>query len=191
VDKLSVQLEEEFRADLPRTVGAQDPRVNIVTNADTMSGGPDGAAAEAKVFRRDLPVSVLVARLFTGRRHQIRRHLQHAALNILGDTSYGKGRINNAMREQHGLPRMLLHAWRLSFRHPCTGEILMFQDEVPQDMMAFLSALPGAPSQHDWLQLLSAVRARLSTPFCHPAVFSSLLPFCYLPTSAGLNSYDS
>ena len=112
IANFTVPLEEEFRQDLPRTVGAADSRVSapVVAGNDLDASTQGGSAGgEKAMFRRDLAVSLLVARIFTGRRHQIRRHLQHEALNILGDTSYGKGRINNAMREQHGLPRLMLH----------------------------------------------------------------------------------
>ena len=50
------------------------------------------------------------ARLRTGRRHQIRRHLAHLAHQVLGDTKYGKGGLNRLFRERYGLHRLFLHA---------------------------------------------------------------------------------
>lgn len=57
----------------------------------------------------------------TGRFRQIRRHLKHAFHHLIGDTSHGDGRHNRHFRMQ-GVHRMLLHAVRLSFPHPVTGE---------------------------------------------------------------------
>lgn len=57
----------------------------------------------------------------TGRFRQIRRHLKHAFHHLIGDTSHGDGRHNRHFR-MHGVHRMLLHAVRLSFSHPSTGE---------------------------------------------------------------------
>lgn len=57
----------------------------------------------------------------TGRFRQIRRHLKHAFHHLIGDTSHGDGRHNRHFRMQ-GVHRMLLHAVRLSFPHPATGD---------------------------------------------------------------------
>lgn len=57
----------------------------------------------------------------TGRFRQIRRHLKHVSHHLIGDTSHGDGRHNRHFRMQ-GVHRMLLHARRLAFAHPATGE---------------------------------------------------------------------
>ncbi|WAC62596.1 pseudouridine synthase [Pseudoxanthomonas sp. SL93] len=57
----------------------------------------------------------------TGRFRQIRRNLKHAFHHLIGDTSHGEGRHNRQFR-MRGVHRMLLHASRLSFLHPATGE---------------------------------------------------------------------
>jgi tRNA pseudouridine65 synthase len=59
----------------------------------------------------------------TGRFRQIRRHLKHISHHLIGDTSHGDGRHNRYFRMQ-GVHRMLLHAHRLDFKHPHTGEAL-------------------------------------------------------------------
>mmetsp|Transcript_25346 Transcript_25346/g.83844 ORF Transcript_25346/g.83844 Transcript_25346/m.83844 type:complete len:383 (-) Transcript_25346:3774-4922(-) len=104
-------------------------------------------SGEEKRFTRNVTVSILKATLYTGRRHQIRRHLQDLQLNILGDTSYGKGRINTAFREQYGLPRLCLHAWRLSLLHPVKNQEVIVEEPIPQDLRLFLHNLPSAPKQ--------------------------------------------
>lgn len=58
----------------------------------------------------------------TGRFRQIRRHLKHIHHHLIGDTSHGDGRHNRVFRQHLAIHRMLLHAWRLSFPHPVTGE---------------------------------------------------------------------
>jgi tRNA pseudouridine65 synthase len=111
-------------------------------------GAPEGPGAPkaGDPFTRALDVSIVAAVLHTGRHHQIRRHLQSQAHHLLGDTSYGKGRINAALRDAYGLPRLCLHAARLSLPHPFSGETLAFHQPLPADLAAFLAALPGAPA---------------------------------------------
>ena len=66
----------------------------------------------------------------TGRFRQIRRHLKHASHHLVGDTSHGDGRHNRSFR-MLGIHRMLLHAQRLAFPHPVSGERLSV--EAPPD----------------------------------------------------------
>lgn len=54
--------------------------------------------------------SLVVVVLFTGRKHQARRHCKHVTHPIIGDATHGKGSLNRAYREQHGVGRMALHA---------------------------------------------------------------------------------
>ena len=65
--------------------------------------------------------AVLRAQPQTGRFRQIRRHLKHLSHHLIGDTSHGDGRHNRAFRMM-GIHRMLLHAERLRFIHPHSGE---------------------------------------------------------------------
>lgn len=72
----------------------------------------------------DFPTSryaLLRAQPQTGRFRQIRRHLKHLSHHLIGDTSHGDGRHNRAFRMM-GIHRMLLHAERLRFLHPHSGE---------------------------------------------------------------------
>ncbi len=87
--------------------------------------------------------SLLRLSITTGRHHQIRRHLAHAAHHLLGDTKYGKGRINARFRVEFGLPRMALHAWHLELAHPMTGDLLHIEAPVADDLRAFFERLPG------------------------------------------------
>ncbi|RDZ26769.1 pseudouridine synthase [Lysobacter silvisoli] len=65
--------------------------------------------------------ALLLAQPETGRFRQIRRHLKHLSHHLIGDTSHGDGRHNRAFRMM-GIHRMLLHAQRLAFLHPVSGE---------------------------------------------------------------------
>jgi tRNA pseudouridine65 synthase len=66
--------------------------------------------------------SLLEVKPRTGRRHQIRRHLKHIFHPVIGDTTYGDGRHNRLFRDELGCSRLLLHAVKLSFIHPCSRE---------------------------------------------------------------------
>ncbi len=82
--------------------------------------------------------SLLRARIETGRRHQIRRHLQHLAHQVIGDSTYGKGRINKWHREHFGLPRMFLHAEKLCVVHPISGEHCDWHAPLAKDLREYL-----------------------------------------------------
>lgn len=74
----------------------------------------------------------------TGRYHQIRRHLKHAAHPIVGDVKYGKGEHNRVFRQHYGVHRLLLHARGLSFLDPVDQRQISV--EAPFDA-AFAKAL--------------------------------------------------
>jgi 23S rRNA pseudouridine1911/1915/1917 synthase len=79
-------------------------------------------------------------RLETGRTHQIRLHALEVGHPVLGDRRYGAA-------PPAGLappPRLALHATRLGFRHPRTGEALTFDSPWPPDLAAWLEGLRGA-----------------------------------------------
>ncbi len=81
----------------------------------------------------------LELRIETGRTHQIRVHLRHLGHPVLGDPVYGSVR-----RDRQLLPdvaRQLLHAWRLSLRHPRTGATLDFEAPLPADYRQAIEAL--------------------------------------------------
>lgn len=83
----------------------------------------------------------------TGRTHQIRVHLTDMGYPLVGDRVYGgagriKGVEDAAMRARmKELDRQALHAWRLSFTHPVTGEALSFSSPLPGDIASLCSFL--------------------------------------------------
>jgi len=58
----------------------------------------------------------------TGRKHQIRRHMKHVFHPIVGDTTHGDGKHNQFFRQQFDIHRLLLHAQKVSFVHPYSGQ---------------------------------------------------------------------
>jgi 23S rRNA pseudouridine1911/1915/1917 synthase len=79
-----------------------------------------------------LPADTLVrAILETGRTHQIRVHFAAISHPVAGDREYGG-------RTRHGLTRQFLHATRLGFNHPATGEEMTFESDLPKDLATAL-----------------------------------------------------
>jgi 23S rRNA pseudouridine1911/1915/1917 synthase len=79
----------------------------------------------------------LEARLETGRTHQIRAHFAAIGHPLAGDVTYGG-------ESKYELERQFLHAHRLAFDHPQTGERLSFSSELPPDLAAALALARGA-----------------------------------------------
>jgi 23S rRNA pseudouridine1911/1915/1917 synthase len=84
--------------------------------------------------------SLLEVKIETGRTHQIRVHLAHLGHPVLGDTVYG-GKRANLSKPWPQAPRIMLHAFRLSIRHPCNGSRLELEAAPPLDMIHFQSQL--------------------------------------------------
>ncbi|HSN89526.1 MAG TPA: RluA family pseudouridine synthase, partial [Thermoanaerobaculia bacterium] len=85
--------------------------------------------------------------LATGRTHQIRVHMKHAGHPLVGDPVYGEARwkglprpVQAALRD---FSRPALHAWRLRFPHPATGESLAFEAPVPEDLRELWERVTG------------------------------------------------
>ncbi|NBI48511.1 MULTISPECIES: RluA family pseudouridine synthase [Burkholderia] len=86
----------------------------------------------------------LEAELKTGRTHQIRVHLAHLGLPIVGDAKYGDFALNKALARANARPslkRMFLHAYRLKLAHPLSGETLQFDAPLPDECRRFLDQL--------------------------------------------------
>lgn len=98
---------------------------------------PDGRPARTHYEVRGVVAdgSVLVCRLETGRTHQIRVHLASIGHPVVGDPAYGTPR--GTMRAS----RPMLHAIRLAFDHPVTGERLEFRSPIPDDLRALCGSV--------------------------------------------------
>ena len=77
--------------------------------------------------------SLLEVTIKTGRTHQIRVHLAGAGHALAGDDKYGDFELNRRLAK-HGLERMFLHAWRLQFNHPASGERMEIRAELPPEL---------------------------------------------------------
>ena len=93
------------------------------------------AFTKARKLKDNGEFSLLEVELLTGRTHQIRVHLAHAGHPIVGDDKYGDFALNRELKE-----RLLLHAARLAFRHPVSGESMKLESPLPADMKAFVES---------------------------------------------------
>ncbi|NJK89355.1 MAG: pseudouridylate synthase [Myxococcales bacterium] len=139
-------LSEQFRASIPRKrylawVRSRPPEYGILDHPVPRSkDGPRVPARSSfcRLVHHDR-ASVVEVCPWTGRYHQIRRHLKHLSAPILGDVTYGDGRANRRAREEFGLFRLALHAFELAFRHPSTGAQISVTCPLPEDLASSLA----------------------------------------------------
>ena len=126
----------ELRASLHKYVDAKGERRVAVHES--------GVAAVTRVRRLKASdeYSFLQVTLLTGRTHQIRVHLAHAGHPIVGDDKYGDFELNHRLAKE-GVRRLFLHASRLSFVHPTTGEELQLASKLPGEMKRFVDTKLG------------------------------------------------
>jgi len=116
---------------IDRPIG-RDPR-RRTRQAVVQVGGKE-AITHFRTVERVGRLTLVEARLETGRTHQVRVHLEAAGHPVVGDPLYGQGRA------AHGLDRQFLHAYRLGLPHPATGEELSFESPLPDDLQLALAA---------------------------------------------------
>jgi 23S rRNA pseudouridine1911/1915/1917 synthase len=134
------------------------------------SEGGQSALTAFKCLSRHGDYSLVECHPHTGRQHQIRLHLDHVGHPIVGDKLYGlpesealrfyeRMRLSPEAESQLLLPRHALHAHRIFFDHPISGERLEFVSELPQDLRDFLEinsrrrpAFPAESSAHQSLR---------------------------------------
>jgi 23S rRNA pseudouridine1911/1915/1917 synthase len=75
--------------------------------------------------------ALVLCHLHTGRTHQIRVHMHHIGTPILGDPIYGK-------KHELPTPRLMLHAWQLTFNHPVSGKKLHLTAPPPEEFKPWL-----------------------------------------------------
>jgi 23S rRNA pseudouridine1911/1915/1917 synthase len=109
----------------------RDRRVRTRMSTDT--DDPRDAVTHFEIVEALPDASILRVRLETGRTHQIRAHLLAIGHPVLGDPEYG--------RPAAGLRRQFLHARRLAFTHPVTGEPIDLESPLPDDLQAALARL--------------------------------------------------
>ncbi|MBQ3119177.1 MAG: RluA family pseudouridine synthase [Clostridia bacterium] len=126
--------EDEFTVDKP--IG-RDPK----DRKKMQAGVRDGRNAVTHFFveKRFCGYTLLKCILETGRTHQIRVHLKSVGKAIVGDPVYGLK--NDKLAEQNKIQGQLLHAKKLGFLHPSTGEYVEFNSELPDYFLSVLHKL--------------------------------------------------
>lgn len=101
------------------------------------------AMTRYQVLERFPGLTLVLVMPHTGRTHQIRVHLSHIGHPILGDPIYGgrRGSISMETRKDLGAKRQMLHALRLDFNHPGSGERLGLKAPLPSDFRMILEAI--------------------------------------------------
>jgi 23S rRNA pseudouridine1911/1915/1917 synthase len=140
--------EDAFRVEAPLAL-TQASQVRVRMHVH--EGGAASATRFLVLARRRAPDGAAVALLAcfpeTGRQHQIRAHLHHAGLPLVGDKIYGhdeaifdrftKRAMTDGDRARLRLPRQALHAWRLALPHPVSGDRVAFEAPLADDLQAF------------------------------------------------------
>lgn len=125
--------------EITRPVG-RDPVRRVRMKAGGIA--PRESLTRYRVVKRFPHFTLLEAMPLTGRTHQIRVHLASIGHPVVGDTLYGApGKLRLAGREAPTLDRTFLHASRLEFHRPRSGELSVFNSPLPAQLERFLSHL--------------------------------------------------
>jgi 23S rRNA pseudouridine1911/1915/1917 synthase len=143
--------EDRFEVSAPLALtGASLVRVRMHVHAT----GAASATTFEVLGRRAAPdgsrLALVACRPATGRQHQIRAHLHHAGLPLVGDKIYGhdeaifdrftRREMTEGDRARLRLDRQALHAWRLELPHPVGGERRAFEAPLPADLAGLWDA---------------------------------------------------
>ena len=136
--------------DIPIGRSKKDRRRMAAVSEDC--GGRSSVSLVRGLARDNRDLILLEVRPRTGRTHQIRVHLAEEHSPIIGDACYGWEHLN---RRYAGLAtRPMLHAFRLAFAHPVTGQQMEFEAGVPEDMQKLISRMEPEPSESVFVQSL-------------------------------------
>lgn len=109
------------------------------TKMAVVPGGRE-AITRYRVIERFARHTLVEAQLVTGRTHQIRVHFAHIGHPVAGDQAYAR------RRDDLQIGRQALHAFRLQFNHPASGEAIMFEAPLPPDLERALARLRATES---------------------------------------------
>jgi 23S rRNA pseudouridine1911/1915/1917 synthase len=120
-------------------------RRRVVASADEGAASVTEFTRVARAAAPRAGLALLRCRLVTGRMHQIRVHLAARGWPIVGDPAYGEPRwsqIDDALLAAtlRAFPRQALHAWRIAFTNPMSGQRLTIEAPIPSDIAALLDA---------------------------------------------------
>ena len=119
-----------------------------------LNSGGRRAVTHYRVLARYRAHTLLAVLLETGRTHQIRVHMAAAGFPIVGDPVYGgrarlpRGASSALIDCLQGLRRQALHAFRLDFVHPVSGEAMRFEAPLPADLRTLIEALDADLREH-------------------------------------------
>ncbi len=128
--------------DAPIARGGADRQRMVVSDADNAKSSVTtfNVLERFEAGRFDDGYTFIECKLFTGRTHQIRVHLDYIGHPCVGDPLYGQ---KNRPKAQLGLERQFLHSYRLEFIHPVSGEVMLFLDKLPKDLRESYDAIEG------------------------------------------------
>ncbi|HIC78766.1 MAG TPA: RluA family pseudouridine synthase, partial [Sulfurovum sp.] len=106
--------------------------INNRLKMDVIPNGKEAKSAFYKIDESDTKVELIAVKLFTGRTHQIRVHLNSLGRHILGDVLYG------FKSKRDTINRVYLHAYKLYLTHPSSGERVEFVAPLFSDMRYFI-----------------------------------------------------
>jgi len=110
---------------------ARNPKNRLMMSV--VEGGKEAKTAFVKLAQTVHGTELIAAKLFTGRTHQIRVHLNTLGRHILGDDLYG------FKTKRDKIPRVYLHAYLLYLTHPVTGDKMEFIAPLFDDMSGYIS----------------------------------------------------
>jgi 23S rRNA pseudouridine1911/1915/1917 synthase len=126
------------------------PRIKTKMAVSREGKGREARSEYRVVFKGD-NWSLLRVRIHTGRTHQIRVHLSHEGLPVLGDAVYGGHDFRFLGNKKDAFARLvnrqLLHAWRLGFDHPHSKEYMHFLLPPPRDFLRAMLFLHKRPQR--------------------------------------------
>jgi len=139
---------DRFTVDAPLALTrASVVRVRMHVHEGGLPSVTDFEVLGARTAPDGVPVSLVACRPRTGRQHQIRAHLHHAGMPMVGDKIYGpdeaifdrftRREMTDADRALLRIDRHALHAWRLELPHPRDGGLAVLETPLPPDLSAF------------------------------------------------------
>jgi len=99
---------------------------------DVIQNGKEAKSAFYKLTETSKQIELIAIKLFTGRTHQIRVHLENLGRHILGDNLYG------FKSKKDTIKRVYLHAYKLYMNHPTTGKEMEFVAPLFPDMQTYM-----------------------------------------------------
>jgi 23S rRNA pseudouridine1911/1915/1917 synthase len=95
---------------------------------------------KSKYTFKKQPLSLLLVRIYTGRKHQIRAHMKYEGCPVIGDETYNI-KPSRKISKELGLNRQFLHSVKLKLKDYKTDGFIEFEDSLPEDLSAIIEKL--------------------------------------------------